>query len=581
MNSKGFNLFTALISFLLIMLAVLLIQSMIQTERNAIDTISRIESRSKLEATAEMARADAMQVFNYALRKRIEDWLTDPERGGITLQLENRTWKQIQDEFAASKFGGDQGSQFAKFTASSLEGIFYSPDHLGKYRISLEGSETLEDGITSTILKSIDEDFFTVIGCDGDPRGDHCPLGTFYVNLHIEKLTQEEYENLPKLHVVDMTTGEELKEIILPRTTFRIYVPLRFFKAIAETRALTHYPRGGGDFSNTDPWINTPNDYGIFSPRVHNEMEAMGLGMCDFGYCAPRTDPLKKPESREISRAGTFCPGDSTSATWGEGLNIQLESSKTWFPANLTSYNANDNDDWKNMKDSLSMIGEAKVCNVINGAREAGFIDANPDDDFTLVGNECARGEEMLAYEISINSDARASKIVGPKESISLGLTDPGRNLGLYTDPRTGDVNYPHIGGIEYIGCRDSDADFKSRCAEIKSVKVTLAFREENQNYMVRELSEGEERIYKISVYDNTYIPFTANWEQGEIGADFLYRELPELTSCSMAAGQGWYCYSEREAGPAPPVAGGSQTTGCSSPASHTSSGSIPRDHDD
>ena len=44
-GEKGFNMFTALVSFLLIMLAVLLIQSMIQTERNATDTIAKIESR--------------------------------------------------------------------------------------------------------------------------------------------------------------------------------------------------------------------------------------------------------------------------------------------------------------------------------------------------------------------------------------------------------------------------------------------------------------------------------------------------------------------------------------------------------
>ena len=48
MDSKGFNLFTALVSFLLIMLAVLLIQSMIQTERNPADTIASIEARSEM-----------------------------------------------------------------------------------------------------------------------------------------------------------------------------------------------------------------------------------------------------------------------------------------------------------------------------------------------------------------------------------------------------------------------------------------------------------------------------------------------------------------------------------------------------
>ena len=105
-SEKGFNLFTALVSFLLIMLAVLLVQSMVSSERSASDTIAKIESRSRLQATAEMARADAMQVFNYALRKKIEDWLIDPERGGLTLNLQNKSWEEIKKDFAESKFGG-------------------------------------------------------------------------------------------------------------------------------------------------------------------------------------------------------------------------------------------------------------------------------------------------------------------------------------------------------------------------------------------------------------------------------------------------------------------------------------------
>ena len=116
MNGKGFNLFTALISFLLILLAVLLVQSMIQAERSATDTVDHIESRSKLEATAEMARADAMQVFNYALRKKIEDWLIRPDTGVVFLDLEDTSWEEIQDQFAESKFGSGSeggGSQFA------------------------------------------------------------------------------------------------------------------------------------------------------------------------------------------------------------------------------------------------------------------------------------------------------------------------------------------------------------------------------------------------------------------------------------------------------------------------------------
>ncbi len=555
MNVKGFNLFTALISFLLIMLAVLLIQSMIQTERNAADTIASIESRNRLEATAEMARADAMQVFNYALRRKIEDWLTDPDRGGLTLQLQNKTWDEIQKEFAESKFGGEEGSQFAKFTASSLEGIFYSPSHFGNYTIALEGSATLENSISKAITKSVETgDFFTVIQCNGDPRGDNCPLGTFYVNLHLEKLTQEEYENLPKLHIVDRATGEELKEIILPRTTFRIYVPLRFFKAIAEARALTHFP--------LEATPNTTSDKGLFSPMVHNEIELMALGMCDFGYCAPRTDPLKKPPTISLTGAEQFCPGDSSSPNWGKGLPITLTSDRPWFPTSLqgTTYNANNNDDYKEMKDTLEQIARAKVCTVLKLAREGGYINANPDDEF-------------LADEIEISIDARFSKLIG-KGGGGSAASDPGRGLGLFTDS-SGEVDFPHIGGIEFLECSNLVPEYTSKCAEVKSVRVTLGFREDNPNYMVKIPAPGEERVYKISVYDNTFVPFTANWTQGTLGSNYLYSNEPSKTDCSMLPGSGWYCETNPAAGDAPPTAGTPTTIGCKSAVSYSVGGSL------
>lgn len=557
-NDKGFNLFTALISFLLIMLAVLLIQSMIQTERNAADTIANIESRSRLEATAEMSRADAMQVFNYALRKKIEDWLTDPDRGGLTLQLQDRTWEEIQQEFAESKFGKAQadGSQFAKFTASSLEGIFYSPSHFGNYTISLEGSSTLEKSIQIAISKSLD-DFFTVIDCEnGDPK--NCDRGTFYVNLHLERLTQEEYESLPKLHVVDRATGEELKEIILPRTTFRIYVPLRFFKAIAETRALAHYPQGGGSFSNQG-WIDTTSDGGLFSPKNHNEIEQIALGVCDHGSCAPRTNPMQVQGKKKTTGKNLFCAGDNLTPKKTEKLTVKMICGQPWCSnyAVPTQYNANSDDDWKNMKDTTILVAKARACQIVKDARANGFIDTSPDDKFTIVGNECEGNGIPLAHEISVDVDNRTSKIIGAG-SASSQVSDPGRFLGLFTGAG-GEIEFPNMGGTQFLECSGVTTEQKSKCAEVKSVKITLAFREEDPNYMVSETKEGEERIYRVSVYDNTYVPFTANWTQGTSPQN-LYAGPPSKTNCSFASGQGWHCKTTTKTGE---LGQGLATAGC------------------
>ncbi len=563
MNDKGFNLFTALISFLLILLAVLLVQSMIQSERNATDTVDHIESRSKLEATAEMARADAMQVFNYALRKKIEDWLVSPETGVVFLRLEDKSWQEIQDEFAESKFGGNQGSQFAHFTAGSLEAIFHQPTHFGNYTISIEGKETLADGIKNAISKSLEDDFFTVIECNGDPRGNNCPLGTFYVNLHLERLSQEEYESLPKIVVRDKASGEELKQVILPKTTFRIYVPLRFFKAIAEARSLAHYSNSGKSFSN-EGWINTPDDYGLFAPRTHNIIEQFALGMCDYGTCRPREDPLNPMAvgtgfPAEEGGTNLFCPGDNTAPTWSTtDITTKITPRYDWYADGDVpeTYNANNNQGWEKMQTALGDIAEARVCAVVKGAKDAGYLDDVEDDNFAMVGEECGEDGEELAFDIAINVQTRESKLIGGVKGDGSQAPNIGRNIGLFGT--VNNVQYPAITNTA-MACSSNQGDYKSRCAEVNSVKVVLAFEEKDPNYMVRQPKPGRERLYRIAIYDNTYKPFTANWQQGNLGANFLYNMEPQETRCSMQPGAGWYCTTTGEPGPI----GRPMTSGC------------------
>ncbi|MCX6798865.1 MAG: hypothetical protein NTW59_02085 [Candidatus Diapherotrites archaeon] len=557
MNSRAFNLFTALVSFLLIMLAVQLVSTMIQTERKASDTIAGIESRSNLAAVTEMARADAMQVFNYSLRKKIEDWLTDPARGELTLKLENASWNDIKNDFARTKFGGTESEAFANFTANALVGIFYNDTPFGNYVISLEGRETLKPSLQSAVQKSMD-DFFTVIGCDnGDPK--NCPKGTFYVNLHLERLSQEEYENLPRLHVIDKATGEELKQGILPRTTFRIYVPLRFFKAIAETRAIAHYPV---DDSKT----NTAEDYGLFSPRIHNMIEEIGLGICDYGYCEPRTNPFTPPKNR--SKSDKFCPGNNKAQGYEQGIQTQIECPSDWAgcPA---GYNANNNDGSADMEAKTALVAKAAVCKTIGDARAAGYIDAHADDDFALVGNTtaCANG---LAYDVEIGANTNDSATVvidkGDGEQISgytgglsgypfsqcprdngFGLPQPLR-LGFYREG--GEIKSPSISVVS-LGCSGAYGDAvcvgcSAQCSQVKSVKVTLAFKEENPLYMVTKPTApgSHDKVFKISIYDNYYTPFTGAYSQGQMQSDCTYGGPQSPTNCSLSKGAGWYCAS-------------------------------------
>ena len=83
-NQRGFTLFTALISFVLIFLVVLLVQIMISSERTTSEIISDVEEEQEMQAIADLARADALQAFNLTMREAIEELFTldvNPKNG--------------------------------------------------------------------------------------------------------------------------------------------------------------------------------------------------------------------------------------------------------------------------------------------------------------------------------------------------------------------------------------------------------------------------------------------------------------------------------------------------------------------
>jgi hypothetical protein len=73
----------------------------------------------------------------------------------------------------------------------------------------------------------------------------------------------------------------------------------------------------------------------------------------------------------------------------------------------------------------------------------------------------------------------------------------------------------------------------------VEEVLVELWFRETDKTYMVDKASR-DEIIYRIRLLDNRFTPFTANWEQGSLGANCLYSRPPEKTNCAFSAG--WTC---------------------------------------
>jgi len=96
MNSRAFTLFTALVSFVLIALAFVLVQSMIEAERASSQTIDTISEQTEMQNVADLARADALQVFNIGVRYQLEWWITDPQNEFYALDLESASdWQKM------------------------------------------------------------------------------------------------------------------------------------------------------------------------------------------------------------------------------------------------------------------------------------------------------------------------------------------------------------------------------------------------------------------------------------------------------------------------------------------------------
>jgi len=251
MKSKGFTLFTALIAFVLIVLSLILVQSMISTERTASDVVSDISGQERMQALADLARADSLQSFNYGVRELIERHSTEdssgdglPDDAYIEFIDGSLEWDDMTNLFIADRFGVGVGSysEFANRVALHLNTLLsHTADSRG-YTINVQVNETtpmqatLQQGFDAQVSGGGIEDFFEIINCDGTFSG--CPQGTFYVTMDLSPsiIQDADYEKLPLVIVRNTQTGRTLKEPILPRGRFRIYVPIRIFKALAAAR---------------------------------------------------------------------------------------------------------------------------------------------------------------------------------------------------------------------------------------------------------------------------------------------------------------------------------------------------------
>jgi Tfp pilus assembly protein PilV len=263
-RKRGFTLFTALLSIVLISLTWLLMSSMTNTEKSAAATIDDVKQHDEMQAIIDLKRADAMQVFNFNLRKTTEEYLTEQDSSGmpinaIIIDSTITEWEDVKFEFSrffASRATGEEERpvlKFATITSQHLSNLIertesdvrgYAID-LANYTIDCTNNRCemkptnialFRERMQETFEKQLENDsFIEDIKCSGSPPAFTECLGTFYINMDLSEaiLSESSYQDLPKVKITHRSSGRALIEPILPRGIFRIYVPIRYFRALA------------------------------------------------------------------------------------------------------------------------------------------------------------------------------------------------------------------------------------------------------------------------------------------------------------------------------------------------------------
>ncbi len=167
MNQRAFNLFTALVAMVIIILAGMLWQSMRQAEDNTVQVLRSIEQESRVESILQLVRYDALQTINLSMRRRIEDWLYSNTFNPVQMQdwgdSQTIIMSFVNNYFGTGtvKVGGntfEARSQFAAQLANEMQGIFLvNIFSFSTYSVRIIPQGDLETGITNVIQESTKE----------------------------------------------------------------------------------------------------------------------------------------------------------------------------------------------------------------------------------------------------------------------------------------------------------------------------------------------------------------------------------------------------------------------------------------
>jgi hypothetical protein len=449
-KQRGFNMFTAIVAMLLIMVGVVLTGVLVSTEEKNSRRIYSMLNGYQLADVASIARADAMQSFNYNLRERLEMFFTfdeyklrnEPGFGLFTITKEDTTfdsWEEVVASFEDNILhGGTTGDQLDKVMMYVSEQTInqFQEGTYGKYRVTLSSKEQeAKNALYKVTLDAVakkPENFLEIVDCTKEG----CPVGTFYFNIPLKDIDDKSYESLPRIVVKDTSTQEEIKIPILPKENLRVYVPLRFFKVLHAS------------------WITA-----LGVQTSHDDIAKYRLGFCQAG-CQPNNTPVggigdwKKP-----------CP-----IAQSDDDKVDLPEK----PVGLDKYSAGGTQPGNT---ALGAYSSQKICARI---KATGLF----EDDAEEFNNEEYPGFSIFNEKLESSPPIRMEDIAGCKLfSITAG-----------------------VGGKPSFTVDGTYGTGKMYCGQVTSTTTTIVFKETNPKYIVKGTYEqGTTNLYKIKIQDNSF----------------------------------------------------------------------------
>lgn len=281
---------------------------MVKTEDTYLSMIEDQSSNSDIITIADLARADAFNLFVVSLRANWESYRNSKDNTIILRRADmDLNWDSFVDKVANDYFFERRFSQF--FAQTLLTKLRYTPSVIG-YMVIVDTKGTGSGvGVNFTsdenALAMIVESMFEkggkkvdVVNCDQDNL-EKCN-GSFYLTFNTIDLSDEEYESLPTITVKRERNNEVMQRPVLARQYYKIYMPWRGFQAMRVARRIAYSPER--EASENPAEFQASLDYGLFNPLLHNTLEQARLGVCDPGTCGPRTNFFETSSSNGFDK---------------------------------------------------------------------------------------------------------------------------------------------------------------------------------------------------------------------------------------------------------------------------------------